>query len=43
MELDLTSAFVKAQKEWAQEIMLQTAEFILKWNEDEIITSQVAF
>ena len=43
MELNITSAFVKAQKEWAQDIMLQTADFILKWNEDEIITSQVAF
>ena len=43
MELDLTSAFVKAQKERAQDFRLQTADFILKWNEDEIITSQVAF
>ena len=43
MELNLTSAFVKAQMEWAQDIMLQTADYILKWNEDEIITSQVAF
>ena len=43
MEFNLTSAFVKAQMEWAQDIMLQTADYILKWNEDEIIASQVAF
>ena len=39
----LTSAFLKAQKEWVQDIMLQTADFILKWNEDEIFKSPVAF
>ena len=43
MEFDLTSAFVKAQREWAQDIMIQTADLILKWYENEIITSQVAF
>ena len=43
MELNLTNAFVMAQREWAQDIMLQTADYILRWNEDEIITSQVGF
>ena len=42
-ELNLTNAFVMAQREWAQDIMLQTAYYILRLNEDEIITSQVAF
>ena len=41
-EYDLEYAFIKAQTEWAAEIMTATADFILKWNEDEEITSQVA-
>ena len=43
MELDLDSAFIKAQAEWAEDIMISTANFILKWNEDVMLYSQVAF
>jgi len=42
-EYDLDSAFEKAQTEWAEEIMVATADQLLKWNEDEIIKTQVAF
>ena len=41
-EYDLDSAFEKAQIEWAEDIMIATADFILKWYE-EIITIQAAF
>ena len=34
MELDLENVFNKAQIELSQDIMLQTADIILKWNED---------
>ena len=42
MDFDLDNAFIKAQAEWAEEIMVSTANFILHWNEDGV-TSQVAF
>ena len=42
-EFDLTSAFIKAQIDWACDLMLQTANFILRWNEDVAILSQAAF
>ena len=42
-QYDLDSAFEKAQTEWAGEIMVATADYLLKWNENEIITTQVAF
>ena len=41
-EYDLDSAFEKAQTEWAEDIMIATADFILKWYEEDI-TTQVAF
>ena len=33
---------VQAQTEWAEDIMIATADFILKWYEEDI-TTQVAF
>ena len=42
-EYDLDSAFVKAQTEWAEDLMVATADQIVKWFEDEDIPSQVAF
>jgi len=42
-QYDLDNAFEKAQTEWAEEIMVATADQLLKWNEDEIIKTQVAF
>ena len=42
-QFDLENAFHKAQAEWAQHIMLQTADFILRWNEDNPITRPVVF
>ena len=41
-QYDLDSAFEKAQTEWAGEIMVATADFLLKWNEDLDILTQVA-
>ncbi len=41
-EYDLNSAFLKAQNEWAVELMVTTAEYILKWNEDRVISTPVA-
>lgn len=41
-EYDMDAAFHKAQSEWAQELMVSTANYILKWNEDKHITTQVA-
>lgn len=40
---DLNSAFIKAQTEWAQELMTATADYIVKWEEDDEIKDQVAF
>ena len=42
-EYDLDSAFVKAQTEWAEDLMVATADLIVKWYEDEDIPSQVTF
>lgn len=42
-DYDLDSAFIKAQTEWAEEIMVATADYIVKWEEDEDISEQVAF
>ena len=42
-EYDLDSAFVKPQTEWAEDLMVATADQIVKWFEDEDIPSQVAF
>ena len=41
-EYDLDRAFEKAQTKWAENIMIATADFILKWYEEDI-TTQVAF
>ena len=41
-DYDLDSAFIKAQTEWAEEIMVATADYIVKWYEDDIIIDQVA-
>ncbi len=41
-EYDLDDAFHKAQNEWAQELMVSTADYILRWNEDKVISTQVA-
>lgn len=41
-EYDLDSAFLKAQNEWAQELMVATANCILRWNENKVITTPVA-
>lgn len=41
-EYDLDSAFLKAQNEWAVELMVATADFILKWNENKVISTPVA-
>ena len=40
---DLDSAFIKAQTEWAEDLMVATADYILKWFEHEVISTQVAF
>ena len=41
-EYNLDIAFHKAQNEWAQELMVSTADYILKWNEDKVISTPVA-
>ena len=43
MEFNLENALKKAQREWAPGIMVSTANFILRWNEEEVITTQAAF
>ena len=41
-EYDLDSAFHKAQNDWAQELMVATADYILKWYEDCTFSTPVA-
>ena len=42
-DFNLEYAFNEAQGKWAQDIMLQTADFILRWNEDDAIPEKVVF